>query len=99
MVGEREREGKPTHQPLGKKGAFYRSPHEIWLLQPFRPAKAGQKSGLKQRGNRAPIRLFPAMGRLKPPLLKLAETPKWNGNNLSIRTPFSMILGSLESQQ
>jgi hypothetical protein len=29
MVGEREREGKPTHQPLGKKGAFYRSPHEI----------------------------------------------------------------------
>jgi hypothetical protein len=26
MVGEREREEKPTHQPFGKKGAFYRPP-------------------------------------------------------------------------
>jgi hypothetical protein len=29
MVGEREKEGKMSYQPLGKKGAFYRSPHEI----------------------------------------------------------------------
>jgi hypothetical protein len=30
MVGERVKEGKTSYQPLGKKGAFYRSlPHEI----------------------------------------------------------------------
>jgi hypothetical protein len=44
---------------LEKKGAFYRSPaptkydrynHLDWI-NTARPAKAGQKSGLKQRGN------------------------------------------------
>jgi hypothetical protein len=35
----------------------------------------------------------------KVPSPKLAETPKQNDNKLSIRTLFSMILGSLESQQ
>jgi hypothetical protein len=84
-------------------------------LKPVRPAifeqNAGQKSRLKQRGNDAPVRLKPALrpaksgltgyfwpqtGYFWPP--EIAEIPK-NGNNLSIRTPFSMILGSLESQQ
>jgi hypothetical protein len=49
MVGEREREEKSTHQPLGKKGAFYRSPtkydrysHLDRLKPDLAPGKAGQ---------------------------------------------------------
>jgi hypothetical protein len=68
-----------------------------------RPDFSGQKSGtpywqvapLKSARGSAFFGPGPAFS--GPP--KLAEIPKQKGNNLSIRTPFFMILGSLESQQ
>jgi hypothetical protein len=44
-------------------------------------------------------RLFPAPDWLFPALQNWQKHQNKKGNNLSIQTPFSMILGSLESQE
>jgi hypothetical protein len=102
-----EREGKNKLPAQGgRRGKSDHYSHLDRLKPDLWPAKADQTGYFRtkiqteiERQSFASVRLFPAVGRLKPPPWNWQKHQNENDNNLSILTPFSMILGLLESQQ